>query len=199
MTDGPYCSDTQREQLGEEALTHLDGLFRTALRLTRHPQDAEDLVQETYLRAWRAQSQFRKGTNLRAWLFTILHNTFINQYRRAARAPRNESIDAIDDFSLFRHMSDGNHVSQDGEPEAAALERLAAAELQAVLMELSEPFRNVVILADVEGFSYKEIAAILEINIGTVMSRLHRGRKRLQQLLMPYLSETDSIVKGSLS
>jgi RNA polymerase sigma-70 factor (ECF subfamily) len=174
-------------RLGAEALTHLDALYRTALRLTRQPEDAEDLVQETYLRALRALHQYQDGTNLRAWLFRILTNTFINQYRRRARAPRSESIDQVEDFYLYRHLIDSGLQPATSEPEREVLERLADDDIIQALEELPFPFRQVVLLADVEGFSYKEIAAILNLKIGTVMSRLHRGRRRLQQLLLPYL------------
>ena len=179
--------DDRRARLGAEALEHLDALYRTALRLTQNPPDAEDLVQETYLRALRALDQFQEGTNLRAWLFKILTNAFINQYRRRARAPRSESIDNIEDFYLYQHLIDSGLQPAASEPEREVLERLVDEDIIRALEELPVPFRQVVLLADVEGFSYKEIADILGIKIGTVMSRLHRGRRRLQQALLPTL------------
>ncbi len=177
--------DARRERLADEALTHLDALYRTALRLTRNPQDAEDLVQDTYLRALRALDQFQEGTNLRAWLFKILTNGFINQYRRRVRSPRSESIDGVEDFYLYQHLIDSGLQPAASEPEREVLERLVDEDIIRALEELPVPFRQVVLLADVEGFSYKEIADILGIKIGTVMSRLHRGRRRLQQALLP--------------
>jgi RNA polymerase sigma-70 factor (ECF subfamily) len=179
--------DERRARLGAEALTHLDALYRTALRLTRHPQDAEDLVQETYVRALRALDQFQEGTNLRAWLFKIQTNTFINQYRQRSRAPRSESIDDVEDFYLYQHLIDSGIQPGTSQPEQEVLDRLVDDEIVRALEELPLPFRQVVLLADVEGFSYKQIAEILDINIGTVMSRLHRGRRRLQKALLPYL------------
>jgi RNA polymerase sigma-70 factor (ECF subfamily) len=139
-----------------EALRHLDALYRTALRMTRSEADAEDLVQETYIRAFRFRDQFTLGTNMKAWLFRILTNTFINTYRRAA--------------------------STSPDPEAELLNSVVDTEVTDALEELPEKFRTTVLL-DVEGFSYKEIAEMLGIPIGTVMSRLHRGRKFLQKRL----------------
>lgn len=185
----------RRERLGQQALTHLDALYRTALRLTHNPEDAEDLVQETYLRALRAAEQFQEGTNLRAWLFKILTNGFINQYRRRARTPRNESIDDVEDFYLYQHLIDNGLQPASSEPEREVLERLVDEDIIRALEELPLPFRQVVLLADVEGFAYKEIADILDIKIGTVMSRLHRGRRRLQQALLPAL-QRDGLIPG---
>jgi RNA polymerase sigma-70 factor (ECF subfamily) len=180
----------RQERLGAEALTYLDSLYRTALRLSRNPHDAEDLVQETYLRALRALDQFQEGTNLRAWLFKILTNTFINQYRQRARTPRSESIDEVEDFYLYQHLIDSGVQPGTSEPEQDVLDRLVDDDIIKALEELPVPFRQVVLLADVEGFAYKEIADILDIKIGTVMSRLHRGRRRLQQALLPYLQRS---------
>lgn len=185
----------RRERLGQQALTHLDALYRTALRLTHNPEDAEDLVQETYLRALRAAEQFQEGTNLRAWLFKILTNGFINQYRQRARTPRNESIDDVEDFYLYQHLIDNGLQPASSEPEREVLERLVDEDIIHALEELPLPFRQVVLLADVEGFAYKEIADILDIKIGTVMSRLHRGRRRLQQALLPALRR-DGLIPG---
>lgn len=188
-------ADARRERLGQQALTHLDALYRTALRLTHNQEDAEDLVQETYLRALRAAEQFQEGTNLRAWLFKILTNGFINQYRRRARTPRNESIDDVEDFYLYQHLIDNGLQPASSEPEREVLERLVDEDIIRALEELPLPFRQVVLLADVEGFAYKEIADILNIKIGTVMSRLHRGRRRLQQALLPAL-QRDGLIPG---
>lgn len=187
MVDSTARADERQARLSAEALTHLDALYRTALRMTRHPQDAEDLVQETYLRAIRSLNQFQEGTNLRAWLFKILTNAFINQYRRRGRTPRNESIDNVEDFYLYQHLVESDIQPSSSDPEREVLERLVDEDIIRALEDLPLPFRQVVLLADVEGFSYKEIADILNIKIGTVMSRLHRGRRRLQQALLPYL------------
>jgi RNA polymerase sigma-70 factor (ECF subfamily) len=189
----------RRARLGAEALTHLDALYRTALRMTRNPQDAEDLVQETYLRALRALDQFQDGTNLRAWLFRILTNAFINQYRQRSRAPRSESIDDVEEFYLYSHLLDSGFQPSSSNPEHEVLDRLVDDDIIKALEELPDQFREVVLLADVEGFSYKEIADILDIKIGTVMSRLHRGRRRLQKELWPFLREYGITPQGTPS
>ncbi len=166
-----------------EALGFLDALYRTALRMTRSEADAEDLVQETYIRAFRFKDQFTPGTNLKAWLFRILTNTFINSYRRKQSQPEFTELDDVDEFSLYKRMSDLKVSSASGNPETEFLNGLVDSEVKDALMELPEKFRQVVLL-DVEGFSYKEIAEMLDIPIGTVMSRLHRGRKFLQKRLL---------------
>ena len=166
----------------QEALSYIDPLYRTALRMTRSEADAEDLVQETYIRALRFRVQFTPGTNLKAWLFRILTNTFINAYRKRARAPETTELDDVDEFSLYRRMSAERPASSSPDPEREFLDGIVSSEVTDALEELPEKFRTTVLL-DVEGFSYKEIAEMLEIPIGTVMSRLHRGRKFLQQRL----------------
>ncbi len=170
----------------EEALQHVDALYRTALRMTRNPQDAEDLVQETYFRAFRSAHQFQPGTNLRAWLFKILTNSFINQYRRRARNPQSTSLDDVEEFYLYNHLVDSGVQPESPNPEATVIDRFAEADVIRALEQLPMEFRQVVLLADVEGFSYKEIADIVGIPVGTVMSRLHRGRRRLQKELWDY-------------
>ena len=165
-----------------EALSFLDALYRTALRMTRSEADAEDLVQETYIRAFRFREQFTPGTNLKAWLFRILTNTFINTYRRKTAQPEVTDLDGIDEFSLYRRMADDRAASTSPDPEAELLNSVVDTEVTDALEELPEKFRTTVLL-DVEGFSYKEIAEMLSIPIGTVMSRLHRGRKFLQKRL----------------
>lgn len=165
-----------------EALGFLDALYRTALRMTRSEADAEDLVQETYIRAFRFKDQFTPGTNLKAWLFRILTNTFINTYRRRQSQPEFTELDDVDEFSLYKRMSDLKVSSASGDPETEFLNGLVDSEVKDALMELPEKFRQVVLL-DTEGFSYKEIAEMVGVPIGTVMSRLHRGRKFLQQRL----------------
>ncbi|MCC6626677.1 MAG: sigma-70 family RNA polymerase sigma factor [Chloroflexi bacterium] len=196
MAESAVAPD-RRARLNEEALSHVDALYRTALRMTRHPQDAEDLVQETYLRSWRSIDQFQDGTNLRAWLFTILTNAYINQYRQRSRTPRQESIDGVEDFYLYRHIRDADAAGAGGEPEREVLDRLVDDDIVQAIEALPEPFRQVVLLADVEGFSYKEIASILDIKIGTVMSRLHRGRRRLQHALWPYVQRMGLSIQGT--
>jgi len=171
------------DQFETQALAFLDALYRTALRMTRSEADAEDLVQETYIKALRFREQFTPGTNLKAWLFRILTNTFINSYRRRQTQPEFTELEDVDEFSLYRRMSDLRTSSAPGDPEAELLNGLVDTEVKAALAELPEKFRSVVLL-DVEGFSYKEIAEMLDIPIGTVMSRLHRGRKFLQKRLL---------------
>jgi len=165
-----------------EALSFLDALYRTALRMTRSEAEAEDLVQETYIRALRFRAQFTPGTNLKAWLFRILTNTFINQYRRRRARPETTELDDIEEGTLYRRMTGTGAASSSPDPEASLLDGTVDAEVKNALEELPEKFRTVVLL-DVEGFAYKEIAKMLDIPIGTVMSRLHRGRKFLQKRL----------------
>jgi RNA polymerase sigma-70 factor (ECF subfamily) len=165
-----------------EALSFLDALYRTALRMTRSEAEAEDLVQETYIRAFRFREQFTLGTNLKAWLFRILTNTFINQYRRKAARPETTELDDVEESILYRHMRDVSPGSSSPDPEAELIDNTLSSEVKDALEALPEKFRTTLLL-DVEGFSYKEIAEMLDIPIGTVMSRLHRGRKFLQKRL----------------
>jgi RNA polymerase sigma-70 factor (ECF subfamily) len=165
-----------------EALSFLDALYRTALRMTRSEAEAEDLVQETYIRAFRFREQFTPGTNLKAWLFRILTNTFINQYRRKAARPETTELDDVEESILYRHMRDVSPGSSSPDPEAELIDNTLSSEVKEALEALPEKFRTTLLL-DVEGFSYKEIADMLDIPIGTVMSRLHRGRKFMQKRL----------------
>jgi len=165
-----------------EALSFLDALYRTALRMTRSEAEAEDLVQETYIRAFRFRHQFTPGTNLKAWLFRILTNTFINQYRRKAARPDTTELDDVEESILYRHMREVSPGSASPDPEAELIDNTLSSEVKDALEALPEKFRTTLLL-DVEGFSYKEIAEVLDIPIGTVMSRLHRGRKFLQKRL----------------
>ena len=166
-----------------EAMEFMPGLYSAALRMTRNASDAEDLVQETYLKAYRAFGSFKEGTNLKAWLYRILTNTFINSYRARKRRPEQTDIDDVEDLYLYRRLGGLEAVNASRSPEEEVLEHFTEAEVKDAVEALPEQFRMAVLLADVEGFSYKEIAEILDIPIGTVMSRLHRGRKALQKTL----------------
>ncbi len=173
----------------ELAMPYMGPLYSAALRMTRNPADAEDLVQETYLRAYRAFDTFQEGTNLKAWLYRILTNTFINQYRAAKRRPDQSDIEDVEDLYLYRRLGGLEAAMAGRSPETEVLEGIPDAEVKEALESLPEQFRMAVLLADVEGFAYKEIAEILDIPIGTVMSRLHRGRKQLQKRLWEYAVE----------
>jgi RNA polymerase sigma-70 factor (ECF subfamily) len=169
-----------------EALPLLPGLYSAAFRLTRNAADAEDLVQETFLRAYRGFHQFEPGTNLKAWLYRILTNTFINSYRKKQREPQTDSLDETEDWYLYSRMAErGTEPSA----ETSVIESLPDEDVQEALSSLPDQFRIAVLLADVEGFSYKEIAEITEVPIGTVMSRLHRGRKALEKRLWDVVRE----------
>jgi RNA polymerase sigma-70 factor (ECF subfamily) len=170
-----------RERFERDVLPLLPSLYGAALRLTRNPSDAEDLVQDTYLRAYRGFAGFQEGTNLKAWLYRILTNGFINTYRKKQREPQIvEGPDDVDEWYLYDRLG-GRSVEESAEEEV--LDRIPDAEVKAALESLPENFRIPVLLADVEGFSYKEIAEIMGTPIGTVMSRLHRGRKALEKAL----------------
>ncbi len=164
-------------------MEYMGSLYTAALRMTRNPADAEDLVQETYLKAYRAFGSFQQGTNLKAWLYKILTNTFINSYRSRRRRPEQTELDDVEELYLYRRLGGLEAVSAGRSAEEEVLEHFTDADVKNALEELPEQFRIAVLLADVEGFSYKEIAEILDIPIGTVMSRLHRGRKALQKTL----------------
>lgn len=176
-------------RFADDAMPFMDGLYSAALRMTRNPADAEDLVQETYLRAYRGYPRFEEGTNLRAWLYRILTNTFINSYRSKQRRPAESDLGDVEDLYLYRRLG-GLETSQRGRSaEDELMDLVTDTEIKDALEQLPEQFRIAVLLADVEQFSYKEIAEILDIPIGTVMSRLHRGRKALQKLLADFALE----------
>lgn len=167
-------------RFSELATPYMDALYSAALRMTRNPTDAEDLVQETYLRAFRGFGGFRDGTNLKAWLYKILTNTFINIYRAKKRRPDQVDLDDTEDFLLYRRLGGLEAVEAQRSPETEVLDAIPESVVKEAVEDLPEQFRMAVLLADVEGFSYKEIAEITDVPIGTVMSRLHRGRKQLQ-------------------
>jgi RNA polymerase sigma-70 factor (ECF subfamily) len=174
------------ERFEREAIPLIREMYAAAVRMTRNPADAEDLLQETYLRAYRGFSGFEEGTNLRAWLYRILTNAFINTYRKRQREPQMVSDDELEEWYLYEKLGGEGAESS---AEAQVLESLPDEDVQEALADLPEQFRLAVLLADVEGFSYKEIAEILDIPIGTVMSRLHRGRRALEKRLWDVVRE----------
>jgi RNA polymerase sigma-70 factor, ECF subfamily len=186
MEPEPVAQTDLESRFEAEALPLLPGMYSAAYRLTRNAADAEDLVQETFLRAFRGFHQFEEGTNLKAWLYRILMNTFINDYRKRQRQPQTVSDEEIADWYLYSKMAESG-----AEPsaETEVIESLPDEDVQEALSSLPEQFRMAVLLADVEGFSYKEIAEIMSVPIGTVMSRLHRGRKALEKRLWDVVRE----------
>ncbi|MEY2589058.1 MAG: polymerase sigma-70 factor, subfamily, partial [Acidimicrobiaceae bacterium] len=179
-----YMADQARFE--EQAMEFMPSLYAAALRMTRNPSDAEDLVQETYLKAYRGFHGFEEGTNLKAWLYRILTNTYINTYRAKKRRPDESDLEDVEDLYLYRRLGGLEAATRGRSAEDQLLDTYTDDEVKAALESLPEQFRMAVLLADVEGFSYKEIAEILDIPIGTVMSRLHRGRKGLQKKLYEF-------------
>ena len=167
----------------EQIEPFMDALYGAALRMTRNPADAEDLLQETFLRAYRGFPNFNQGTNLRAWLYRILTNTYINSYRAKQRRPEQTELDEVEDLFLYKRLGGLEAATLGRSAEDELMDLFSEAEVKAAMEALPDNFRMVVLLADVEGFAYKEIAEVLDIPIGTVMSRLHRGRKALQKSL----------------
>lgn len=182
-TDAPELRDLFEEQ----AMPFIDQLYGAAMRMTRNPSDAQDLVQETFVKAFSAFKQFEQGTNLKAWLYRILTNTFINTYRKKQREPYQGTIDDLEDWQLGG--AESTTASSSRSAEAEAIDHLPDSAVKDALQAIPEDFRLAVYFADVEGFSYQEIAEIMKTPIGTVMSRLHRGRRMLRDLLAGYAAE----------
>jgi RNA polymerase sigma-70 factor, ECF subfamily len=190
---GAFMADQAR--FTELAMEHMPGLYSAAMRMTRNAADAEDLVQETYLRAYRAFATFTEGTNLRAWLYRILTNTYINSYRAAKRRPQIADVEDVEDLYLYRRIGPGGG-SAGRSAEDEALDSFTDDEVKAAIESLPDAFRIAVLLADVEGFSYKEIAEITDVPIGTVMSRIHRGRRALQKALHDFVESRGLVGTG---
>ncbi|MFA5775881.1 MAG: sigma-70 family RNA polymerase sigma factor [Ilumatobacteraceae bacterium] len=186
-----------RNAFAQEAMQYAQSLYTTALRMTRNPADAQDLVQETYLKAYRSFATFDEGTNLRAWLFRILTNTFINNYRAKQRRPQESELKDVENLYLYHRLPELSQLSSSAEDQL--MDMFAGSEVREALESLPESFLMPVLLSDVEQFSYKEIAEILDIPIGTVMSRLHRGRKALQQALYEYAMNRHLVSQQALA
>ena len=178
-----------RESFASDATEYAPQLFATAVRMTRNRADAEDLVQETYLKAWRAYDSYEEGTNLRAWLFRIMTNTYINKYNAKMRRPTETELDDVEELYLYRRLGTIDQSRMSASAEDQMMELFTDDEVKNAIEELPETFRMPLLLSDVDGFSYKEIAEMLDIPIGTVMSRLHRGRKAMQKRLYEFAKE----------
>ncbi|MCK4460254.1 MAG: sigma-70 family RNA polymerase sigma factor [candidate division Zixibacteria bacterium] len=183
MADRKLNNAARRKEFEAEALPHMDALYRTALRLAKNQSDAEDLVQEAFAKAYRFWDKFELGSNCRAWLFKIMTNIFINEYRSKARSPLQANIDDIDDNYLYGQLASGGQTEN---PEQTLFSKLFDDDVKKAIENLPDDFRLVAVLSFLEGFSYQEIAEIADLQLGTVKSRLHRGRKLLQRQLFDY-------------
>ena len=195
-TPSAESPEAMQARFEADALPYMDQLYSAALRMTRNPADAEDLVQETFVKAFSAFHQFKPGTNLKAWLYRILTNTYINSYRKKQRQPQ-QVTDEVEDWQVA--AAESHTASGLKSAEMEALEHLPDSDVKDALAKLPDDFRYAVYLADVEGFPYKEIAEIMDTPIGTVMSRLHRGRRMLRDLLADYARERGMVVTGDVS
>lgn len=192
MTASPatdLADDELRARFEREALPFLDQLYAAAMRMTRNPADAQDLVQETFVRAFTAFDRFERGTNLKAWLYRILTNLYINDYRKRQRQPFQSALEELEDWQLGSAESTTSHSRATRSAEAEAIDHMPDSSVKQALQELPEHFRLAVYLADVEGFAYREIAEMMHTPVGTVMSRLHRGRRILREKLTDYARE----------
>ena len=180
-----------------DAMQYARQLYSAAMRMTRNPADAEDLVQETFLKAYRAYDSFEAGTNLKAWLYRILTNTYINKYRKESRRPNEVDLGTVEDLYLYRRIGSEESADVARTTEDRVLDGLVESDIKHAVESLPENFRLPVLLADLEGFSYKEIAEILDVPIGTVMSRLHRGRKAMQKALWEYARDRGLLPEGA--
>jgi len=193
MSDGKVDIKQKRREFETEALPHMDALYRTALRMTKNETDAEDLVQEAFVKAYRFWDKFETGSNCRAWLFKIMTNIFINDYRSKSRSPMSVNMDDIDDNFLFGQLAT---LGPGDDPEKQLFAKIFDDDVKKAIEELPDDFRLVVVLSFLEGFSYQEIAEIADLQLGTVKSRLHRGRKLLQKKLYDY-AVRNGYIKGS--
>jgi RNA polymerase sigma-70 factor (ECF subfamily) len=184
-----------KEQFTSDAMQYAPQLFSTALRMTRNRSDAEDLVQETYIKGWRSFHTFQEGTNLRAWLFRIMTNTYINKYNAKKRKGTEVELDDVEELFLYKRLGSIDQSQLSSSAEDQMLDLFTDDEVKGALESLPEDFRIPVLLSDVDGFTYKEIAEMLEIPMGTVMSRLHRGRKAMQKMLYEYARDRGLIVE----
>ncbi len=186
---------SEKEKFTADAMQYAPQLFSTALRMTRNRSDAEDLVQETYIKGWRSFHTFQEGTNLRAWLFRIMTNTYINKYNAQKRKGTEVELDDVEELFLYKRLGSIDQSQLSSSAEDQMLDLFTDDEVKNALESLPEDFRIPVLLSDVDGFAYKEIAEMLEIPIGTVMSRLHRGRKAMQKMLYEYARDKGLIVE----
>lgn len=188
-----------REEFSTDAMQYAPQLYSTALRMTRNRADAEDLVQDTFVKAWRAFDSYQQGTNLRAWLFRIMTNTFINRYNARQRRPDETELDEVEELFLYRRIGAFDQSAFGMSAEDQTLQMFTDDEVKDALEALPEQYRLPVLLSDVDGFSYKEIAEMLDVPIGTVMSRLHRGRKAMQKRLYDYARDRGLVDESLLA